>query len=184
MALTPCRIPVLSSPEKSFVAIVAAQYGRRLRRFLSVRLRNVHEVPDLAQEVFLRLLRVREQESIRNPEAYLFTVAGHVLHQHNLHRAADSTFVDITEAVSELTCPEGEGPTARSDNAQRIEQLERILSQLPPRVGAALVLHRVAGYTVQEVADQLGVARETAKKYLARAAEHCRKVRAGSGDPE
>lgn len=170
----------MPSPEKkSFAAIIAEQYGRRLRRFLSVRLRNAHEVPDLAQEVFLRLLRVREQESIRNPEAYLFTVAGHVLHQHNLRQVTDSSFVDITEAVSELACPEGEDPTARSDNAQRIEHLERILSQLPPRVGAALVLHRVAGYTVQEVADQLGVARETAKKYLARAAEHCRKSRAG-----
>jgi DNA-directed RNA polymerase specialized sigma24 family protein len=27
---------------------------------------------------------------------------------------------------------------------------------------------------VQEVADQLGVSRETAKKYLSRAVEHCR----------
>lgn len=169
--------------KKSFVAIVAAQYGQRLRRFLSVRLRNVHEVPDVAQEVFLRLLRVREHESIRNPEAYLFTVAGHVLHQHNLRGAADASFVDITDAVSELTCPEGEDPTSRSDNAQRIEQLERILSQLPPRVGAALVLHRIAGYTVQETADQLGVARETAKKYLARAAEHFRRIRLEREDP-
>jgi RNA polymerase sigma factor (sigma-70 family) len=179
------RDPPVPSPEnKRFVALIAARYGKRLRRFLSVRLRNAHEVPDLAQEVFLRLLRVKEQESIRNPEAYLFTVAGHVLHQHSLRHAADTSFVDITDAASELTCPEGEEPTARSEGAQRIEQLERILSQLPPRVGAALVLHRVAGYTVQEVADQLGVARETAKKYLARAADHCRKIRAGGADPE
>jgi RNA polymerase sigma factor (sigma-70 family) len=175
----------LPTPEKaSFVAIVAAQYGRRLKRFLSVRLRNVHDVPDLAQEVFLRLLRVSEHESIRNPEAYLFTVAGHVVQQHTLRRAAESSFIDITDAVSELTCPEGEDPTARSDNAQRIEQLEHLLAELPPRVAAALVLHRVSGYTVQEVADQLGVARETAKKYLARAAEHYRNFRAGRMDPE
>ena len=175
----------MPSPEKkSFVAIVAARYGRRLKRFLSVRLRNVHDAPDLAQEVFLRLLRVSEHESIRNPEAYLFTVAGHVLQQHALRHTAESSFIDITDAVSELTCPEGEDPTARTDNAQRIEQLERMLSQLPPRVAAALVLHRVSGYTVQEVADQLGVARETAKKYLARAAEHFRNVRAGRQDPE
>jgi len=40
------------------------------------------------------------------------------------------------------------------------------------------VLHRVAGYSVQEVGDELGVSRETAKKYLARAVEHCRNLRA------
>lgn len=160
---------------------MAAHYGQRLRRFLSVHLRNVHDVPDLAQEVFLRLLRVNHQEAIRNPEAYLFTVAGHVLQQYALRQSANPAFVDITDAVSELTAPPHEDPTTRSDNAQRIEHLERILARLPPRVAAALVLHRLGGYTVQEVADELGVARETAKKYLARAAQHCRKSRAARG---
>lgn len=168
-----------SPNNRSFVASIATQYGRRLRRFLAVRLHNVHDVPDLAQEVFLRLLRVGHQEAIRNPEAYLFTVAGHVLHQHSVRQSAGPAFVDITDVVSELASPAGEDPPAQTDNAQRVEQLERILARLPPRVGAALVLHRIGGFTVQEIADQLGVARETAKKYLARAAEHCRKGRDG-----
>jgi RNA polymerase sigma-70 factor (ECF subfamily) len=142
-------------------------------------LRDVHDVPDLAQEVYLRLLRVDRHEAIRNPEAYLFTVASHVLQQHALRRSGDSKFVDITDALSELTSPAGEDPTTQSDNAQRIERLEKILARLPPKVAAALVLHRLDGHTVQEIADQLGVARETVKKYLARAAEHCRKSRVG-----
>ena len=164
---------------KTFVATIAAQYGKRLRRFLSVRLRNVHDVPDVAQEVFLRLLRVERQDAIRNPEAYLFTVASHVLQQHTLRRASDPVFVDITDAVLELTTLAGDDPAAKADNAVRIEQLERVLAQLPPKVSAALVLHRVGGYTVQEIADQLGIGRESAKKYLMRAAQHCRKARAG-----
>lgn len=168
---------MLTSDQKGFVATIAAQYGRRLRRFLSVRLRNVSDVPDLAQEVFLRLLRVERHEVIRNPEAYLFTVASHVVQQHTLRRSNDPVFVDITDAVSELTSPVGDDPAAKTDNALRIEQLERMLIQLPPRVAAALVMHRVGGYTVQEVADELGVARETVKKYLMRAAQHCRKRR-------
>jgi RNA polymerase sigma-70 factor (ECF subfamily) len=159
-----------------FVAMMAAQYGTRLRRFLSVRLRNVHEVPDLAQEVFLRLLRVDRHESIRNPEAYLFTVASHVVHQHSLRRSSQPSFVDITDAATELASPDGEDPLNRSDNAQRVERLEEILNRLPPRVGAALVLHRVAGCTVEEVADRLGVSPSTAKRYLARAARQCRKA--------
>ena len=163
---------------KNFVATIAAQYGRRLRRFLSVRLRNVHDVPDVAQEVFLRLLRVERQEAIRNPEAYLFTVASHVLQQHTLRRSSDPVFVDITDVVSELAGPLGDDPAAKADSAERIANLERILTQLPPKVAAALVLHRVGGYTVQEIADQLGIGRESAKKYLMRAAQHCRKGRA------
>ncbi len=152
---------------------MATQYGQRLRRFLSLRLRNVHDVPDLAQEVFLRLLRVDRHETIRNPEAYLFTVASHVIHQHTLRRSSEPISVEITEALAELQAPDNDDPTWRAESAQRIEAFEETIGQLPPRVAAALVLQRIGGYTVQEIADRLGVSRETAKKYLTRAAQHC-----------
>ena len=67
------------SGNRNFVAAMAARYGPGPRRFLAVRLRNADDVPDLAQEVFLRLLRVEWYESIRSPEAYLFTIASHVV---------------------------------------------------------------------------------------------------------
>jgi DNA-directed RNA polymerase specialized sigma24 family protein len=48
----------LSTPEKHrFVAGIAKEYGGRLQRFLRLRLKNAADVPDLAQEVFLCLLR-------------------------------------------------------------------------------------------------------------------------------
>ena len=163
---------------RSFVASIAARYGPRLRRFLSVRLRNAADVPDLAQEVFLRLLRVDGYESIRSPEAYLFTIASHVIHQHAVRRSNEPVSVDVAEVFSELKTPASEDPCDQVAQAQRFEELEHMLALMPTRVATALVLHRVAGYSVQEVGDELGVSRETAKKYLARAVEHCRNLRA------
>jgi RNA polymerase sigma factor (sigma-70 family) len=163
---------------RSFVATIAARYGSRLRRFLSVRLRNAADVPDLAQEVFLRLLRVEGCESIRSPEAYLLTLASHVIHQHAVRRSSEPVSVDIADVFSELRTPSSDDPPDQVAQSQRIEELERMLAYLPTRVATALVLHRVAGYSVQEVGDELGVSRETAKKYLARAVEHCRNLRA------
>ena len=159
---------------RSFVANMAARYGRRLRRFLSVRLRNAADVPDLAQEVFLRLLRVEGYENIRSPEAYLFTIASHVIQQHAVRRANEPLSLDIAEVFSELKTPSSEDPVDQAMQVQRVAALEHVLSSLPTRVATSLILHRVAGYSVQEVADQLGVSRETAKKYLSRAVEHCR----------
>jgi RNA polymerase sigma-70 factor (ECF subfamily) len=164
---------VPTSDRQRFLSNIATQYGQRLRRFLSLRLRNVHDVPDLAQEVFLRLMRVDRHETIRNPEAYLFTVASHVVHQHALRRSSEPISVEITEALAELQAPDSEDPSRRAEGAQRIEAFEATIAELPPRIAAALVLHRVGGYTVQEIGDRLGVSRETAKKYLARAAQHC-----------
>ncbi|MEO7207814.1 MAG: RNA polymerase sigma factor [Steroidobacteraceae bacterium] len=166
---------------RSFVASIAARYGPRLRRFLSLRLRNAADVPDLAQEVFLRLLRVQGCESIRSPEAYLFTIASHVIHQHTVRRASEPVAVDIAEVFSELRTSASDDPSDQVAQGQRLEELERVLTCLPSRVATALVLHRIQGYSVQEVGDKLGVSRETAKKYLARAVEHCRNVRATKG---
>jgi len=159
---------------RTFVAAIAARYGRRLRRFLSVRLRSAQDVPDLAQEVFLRLLRAEGHESIRSPEAYLFTIASHVVHQHAVRRSNEPVSVDIADVLADLRTAASDDPPDQAEHAQRLEELERILQELPVRVATALVLHRLEGYSVQEIGEALGVARETAKKYLARAAEHCR----------
>ncbi len=168
----------MPAPDRqNFVIALASQYGRRLRRFLSVRLGNAADVSDLAQEVFLRLLRVEQHGTIQNPEAYLFTIASHVVHQHTVRRSNEPLSVDIGEVFAELKTLADDDPTAQAENEQRLEGLERILAQLPPRVATALVLHRIGGYSVQEIGERLGVSRETAKKYLARAVEHCRNRR-------
>jgi RNA polymerase sigma factor (sigma-70 family) len=160
--------------KKSFVAGLAAQYGDRLRRFLFTRARNSADVPDLAQEVFLRLMRVEQHEIIRSPEAYLFTVARHVAHQHTLHQANAPQAIDITEVFPELQISTSDDPLERAEVSLRMKNLKRALDQLPPRLATTLLLHRFDGFSIEEIASQLGVARITAAKYLAQALVHCR----------
>lgn len=157
-----------------FVTSIAAQYGRRLRRFLTLRLRNPADAPDLAQEVFLRLLRVDRLDAIRSPEAYLFTVASHVIHQHTLHQKAVPATVDIDETFAELQLIATDDPQRQTEVQQSAETLQALLDELPPKMAAALLLHRVMGLSIEEIGRKLGVARPTAKKYLARALLHCR----------
>jgi RNA polymerase sigma-70 factor (ECF subfamily) len=161
---------------------MATRYGARLRRFLSQRLRNVSDAPDLAQEVFLRLMRVEHHETIRSPEAYLFTVASHVLHQHTLRQSMTPVSVDISELFSDPQLISTDDPAATADLEQRLENLRQSLRQLPPKMSTALMLHRFAGFSIEEIGQQLGVSRPTAKKYLARALVHCRAAEAGTAD--
>ena len=167
--------PSLTREEnRAFVVAVAAQHEKRLRRFLLARVRNAADVSDLVQEVFLRLLRVEDHESIRMPEAYVFALANHVLYQHRLRQARKPEAVDILDVLTEMqTVPEND-PSAQTETQQRVEELERALSLLPPRAQAALVLHRRDGFSLEEIAGQLGVSRPMAKKYLAKALLHCR----------
>lgn len=162
--------------KQAFVASLARQQGERLRCFLAARLRHaVADIPDLAQEVFLRLLRVPSHETIRSPQAYLFTVAHHVLHQHKLRLSSSPESVDIMDVAAELEAFVEDDPATHLETRQRLERLDHALQELSPKARAAFVMHRRYGYSLEEIGVRLGVSRAMVKKYLAKAVAHCRK---------
>lgn len=167
----------MSADRRNYVAALAEKYGNRLKRFIFTRSRNASDVADLSQEVFLRLLRVDNISAIRSPEAYLFTVASHVLHQHHLDQAQAACMVDITQLYGELQLIAPQDPLADVDLQQRMAELERQLAPLSAKVRATLLLHRFAGYSLEEIARQIGVSKPTAKRYLAAGLAHCRNSR-------
>jgi len=160
----------------TFVSTIANRYGQRLKRFFALRVRNGADVPDLAQEVFLRLMRSDRHETIRSPEAYLFTIASHVLHQHTLRQASTPAAFEISELFEELQLTSEADPASDVETQQRLAELERALAELPAKMSTTLLLHRLSGLSIEEIGQRLGVSRPTAKKYLARALAHCRDV--------
>jgi RNA polymerase sigma factor (sigma-70 family) len=161
--------------DKTFLAAVVSRHGGRLRQFLARRLRNTADAPDLAQEVYLRLLRVERHADIRSPEAYLLTIASHLLREHSIRQAASPPLVDIEDLASELRSDSQDDPVERAHSQQRLHTLERALSKLSPKAQAVLLLHRCDGLSLEEIGDRLGLSRSMAKKYLAQALAHCRK---------
>lgn len=163
------------SDKQAFVAEIEKQHGQRLRRFLASRLRHrAADVQDLVQEVFLRLLRIEHHETIRSSEAYLYTIAFHVLHQHVLRRSAMPEAVEITALINELESAPGNDPARQFETQQQLEELQAALQQLSPKAQAVLLLHRRDGYSLEEIGVQLGFSRAMAAKYLSKALLHCR----------
>lgn len=125
------------------------------------------------QEVFLRLLRIKDHEVVRNPQAYLYTVATHVLHQHFLEQAARPETMDPLQIVSEVQFATAPDPAHEVEIEQRLEQIGRALEEVSPRAYATLVMYRCEGMTLQEIGERLGVSHVMARKYLARAIAYC-----------
>lgn len=159
---------------RQFVAAMEKNHGQAVRRFLAARMRAAPtDVPDLAQEVFLRLLRVADHESIRNPRAYLYTIASHLLHQYTLRQAVTvqpDAFVDMS---AELEASLDDDPAETIQLEQRFEELGRGLEQLSPRAYATLIMYRCEGATLSQIGERLGVSRSMAKKYLTKAITYC-----------
>ena len=158
----------------AFVTSMEGTHGHRLRRYLAVRLRNAAaDVPDLMQEIFLRLLRIEDHETIRNPQAYLYSIASHVLHQHTLKGSAIPEAVDISDLASEIEAVAEIDPAVQLEVEQPFEELGRELQKVSPKAYATLVMHRRDGVPLKEVAVRLGVSYTMAKRYLARALSYC-----------
>jgi RNA polymerase sigma factor (sigma-70 family) len=144
---------------------LVASHGGQLRRFLLGRVRNIADIPDITQEVYLRMLRVPNVESVRSPEAYLFTVAQHVLQQHTLKTAALPT-APLDKILTPSAHPD---PALETVAAQSLDRLQETLDKLSPKVRAVFMLSRRDGLSFEEIAARLGISRPMAKKYLMKA---------------
>lgn len=154
---------------------LAATYGERLRRFLGTRVRNRADIPDIIQEVFLRLLRVPNHEMIRAPEAYIFTIAQHVARQQSLQLAAEADRTELTDMLDELRSGADCDPDLALSASQCLAIIERNLNNLSPNVQSTFLLHKRDGLTMAEVSARLGITRPMAKKYLVKALVSFRK---------
>jgi RNA polymerase sigma-70 factor (ECF subfamily) len=159
---------------QELVAGLVATHGAQLQRFLLARVANVADVLDIAQEVYLRMLRVPNIESIRSPEAYLFTVAKHVVQQHTLKALATPRSVELTQMLSSPAATVAVDPMLELDAQQCLEQLEEALEELSPKARATFILHRRDGLSIEEIGVRLGISRPMVKKYLMRALMHFR----------
>ena len=133
------------------------------------------DAPDLAQEVYLRMLRVSDSDAIRNPELYLYTVANNLVKEHAVLDRRQASDVDIDDATVQQQLGDLPAFDGELDATQRILRLRVVLTQLSPKCRAAVVLHYKHGLSYQEVAERLGVSAHMVKKYLSQALVHCRR---------
>jgi RNA polymerase sigma factor (sigma-70 family) len=159
------ELPLPAKDAQALIEGLVASHGDQLRRFLLVRVRNIADVPDITQEVYLRMLRVPNVESVRSPEAYLFTVAQHVLQQHTLKTAALPT-AELDKILRPTAHPD---PALELVAAQSLDRLQETLDKLSPKVRAVFMLSRRDGLSFNEIAMHLGVSKPMVKKYLMKA---------------
>ena len=171
----------MTDANPSMVERLFGEHRAALQSFFRRRIRGKADAPDLVQEVYLRMLRISDQEAIRSPVRYLYTVANNLVKEHAVleRRRASSIDIDEAPAHEELqTLPAFDGDF---DARQRAARLRVVLGQLRPKCHAAVVLRFTHGLSYREIAAHLGVSPQMAKKYVAQALSHCRRRMARLG---
>jgi RNA polymerase sigma factor (sigma-70 family) len=140
-----------------------------LHRFLARRVAHAQDADDLAQEVFARLLRVRDADLVRNPLSYLLGIATHVVREFRQRKQHERVLYD--SELAEDLCDHSDEAAAQSmaEQVELRQRLDRALQQLPPAHQLVLLLVKRDGLSYTEAATAAGLSVHTIEKYVVEA---------------
>jgi RNA polymerase sigma-70 factor (ECF subfamily) len=164
----------MAEARKAFVERLFAHRGA-LQAFFYRRLRTKSDAADLVQEVYLRVLRVRDTDAIKSPEAYLFTVAGNLLKENAAVDRRQALAAEVEEADGAQLLTETRGFDTTLDTERRVARLRVVLEELSPKCCAAVILQYRHELSYEQIGERLEVSPRMVKKYLTQALNHCRR---------
>lgn len=138
--------------------------------WLRRRLGCSHRAADLAQDTFVRLLAQEEALAIREPRAFLTTVAQRVLANHWRREQLERAYLDALAHLPEALTP---SPEERAILLATLIEIDRLLDGLPAPVKRAFLHAQLDGMSHAEIGAALGISITTVKRYLVRAGAQC-----------
>jgi RNA polymerase sigma factor (sigma-70 family) len=149
------------------IQAVYGRYAAALNRYLVRRVRRPEDVDDLTQEIFeLFVKRKDRSEVVRNPLAYLFRIAFHVVGTALADEQRQATVIDSRRT---LTDTEVEARGSSSEDAEALvapRDVQKALEQLPANYLTALMLVEGQGMSHKEAARITGFTPGTIAAYV------------------
>lgn len=161
------------NPPTDFCGLYS-DHHRWLRGWLMNKLGCTERAADLAQDTYVRILQHSEKTGelpqIREPRAYLSTVAGRLVYDFFRRQSLERAYL---ESLQQL--PEAAVPSAEEQHliCEALNELDSMLDSLKPEVRQVFLLHQLEGLTYKAIAQQLGISDRTVKRYMAQAFEEC-----------
>ncbi len=161
--------PPLAAGRAVWLAEHVLPHEPALRGWLRERLAlSAPDVDDIVQESYAKLAGLENVGHVREPRAYLFTVARSLVQQH-LRRAQ----VVAIETVAELDALAVEAPRASPERfasaRQQLLLAQRLLATLPDRCREVFHMRRVEGLSQREISERLRISQSTVEKHMIKA---------------
>jgi RNA polymerase sigma factor (sigma-70 family) len=169
--------------EEWFVREILA-HEAALTRYLRNVWSNAADVPDLRQEVYIRVLEAAEKSRPISPKHFMFTVARNLIADHarrnrivpiDLLQEGDASNVLIDEISSER----------RTGSFQQLQRLVDAFEQLPDRCREVVWMRKIEERAQKDIAQRLKIAEGTVEAHLVRGMRLLARVfHGGEADPE
>jgi RNA polymerase sigma-70 factor (ECF subfamily) len=149
------------------VAELHRRFDAPLRRFFARHRARPDEIDDLAQEVFLRLIRLSDADAdcIANPQAFVFATATNLLRDRFRRRSVRGVELSVENDAPALE-DEKSDPVAAVAAGQQLRAVVRALGTLKPTTRWAFLRHRLLGRSHADIARELGVSISMVEKHM------------------
>ncbi|MYM22729.1 sigma-70 family RNA polymerase sigma factor [Duganella sp. FT135W] len=125
---------------------------------------------DIAQDTFVRVLDAGTVATLREPRAYLSTIANGLLVNHWRRLTLERAYLDALVMQDAALEP---SPEERALTIEALMQVDAMLAKLPPKAREAFLLSQIDGWTYAAIAGHLQVSERMVKKYMAQAMLQC-----------
>lgn len=141
-----------------------------LTAWLCRRIGCVHNAADLAQDTFARLLVSRDISSVREPRAYLTTVAKGLMVNWSRRQSLERAYL---EALALLPEPHVPSPEHRLVILETLGEIDAMLDAMAPKAKRAFLLSQIEGMKYEEIARSVGVSVGSVKRYMQEGFRRC-----------
>jgi RNA polymerase sigma-70 factor (ECF subfamily) len=151
---------VAQGRERERFAALVDEYGPSVIALLRKLCRNAHDADDLFQETAMRVWRsFARRPRLRNPRAWLMTIAYRAFLDHCARRVRHEHFVESAD-------PRGATPETAAQRAEERCRVQAAISDLSEPIRQVVVLHYTGGLTLRQTAQAMGISPGTVKSRL------------------
>ncbi|MBJ7222701.1 MULTISPECIES: sigma-70 family RNA polymerase sigma factor [unclassified Brenneria] len=141
-----------------------------LQAWLRRRLGCSQQAADLAQDTFLRLISQHQAMRIREPRAWLTTVAHGLVVNHWRRKDIENAYLQVLAEQERCDTP---SPEQQAIVVDALIEIDSMLATLPAKARQAFLWVHLDGLTYKQVAERLAVSERMVKKYMAQAMLNC-----------
>ena len=160
----------VDSLHKQTVHTLYLDHHRWLCGWLRQRLGCVDHAADMAQDTFMRVLTQRKVHELREPRAYLSTIARSLMIDMFRRRTVEQAYLETLASRPEAL---DISPETRFLIIETLLEIDRILNGLGARTRQIFLMAQLDGLSYVEIGRQLNVSVNTVKKHAVRALMHC-----------
>jgi len=125
------------------------------------------DIDDVVQEAYSRFAAIESIEQIRNPRAYLFSVARTIVLMHMRHARVISIRA-IEDADALAVAADEPSPETQASDREQLHLLALAVSQLPEPGRRAFLMRVIDELPYQEIGARLGLSDNAVQKLVAK----------------